>query len=165
MTAAELADRLGAPVREVSFALFASHGRFRRDAGSPPRWRVAPHSGPPAQRAPASPTPAAPSRRATPSASLGLYAWQTDAVRSWEEHGCQVVIEAVTGTGKTMVGIVAALDELSRRGQVVVLVPTIELQHQWVAQLEPRRHRSGWRGGWAPGRAIPLSPMTSWWRS
>ena len=46
------------------------------------------------------------------------------------------MIEAVTGTGKTMVGVAAALDELARRGQVVVLVPTVELQHQWLAELE-----------------------------
>ena len=33
------------------------------------------------------------------------------------------MVEAVTGTGKTMVGVAAALDELGRRGQVLVLVP------------------------------------------
>jgi RNA polymerase primary sigma factor len=48
------------------------------------------------------------------------------------------VIEAVTGTGKTMVGVAAAMDELGRRGQVVVLVPTVELQHQWCAELTLR---------------------------
>lgn len=47
-------------------------------------------------------------------------------------------MEAVTGTGKTMVGVAAVLKELARRGQVLVLVPTVELQHQWVAQIEPR---------------------------
>ena len=46
------------------------------------------------------------------------------------------MIEAVTGAGKTMVGVAAALGELERRGQVLVLVPTIELMHQWVRQLE-----------------------------
>ncbi len=61
-----------------------------------------------------------------------------DALEAWEQHGARGVIEAVTGTGKTMVGVAATLDELGRRGQVVVLVPTVELQHQWVAELEPR---------------------------
>ena len=158
LTAAELADQIGAPVREVSFALFASHGRFRRDAGSPQRWRLAPRSrpGPPAQRAPVSRTPAPPPLRAPPSASLGLYAWQRDALRAWEEHGCQGVIEAVTGTGKTMVGIAAALDELARRGQVVVLVPTIELQHQWFAQLERRLPSLGQAGRMGAGAGNSL---------
>jgi RNA polymerase primary sigma factor len=37
-----------------------------------------------------------------------------------------------------MVGVAATLDELAGRGQVVVLVPTVELQNQWVAELERR---------------------------
>ncbi len=48
------------------------------------------------------------------------------------------MVEAVTGTGKTRVGVAAALNELGRRGQVLVLVPTVELQHQWVAELRAR---------------------------
>ncbi len=48
------------------------------------------------------------------------------------------MVEAVTGTGKTRVGVAAALDELGRRGQVLVLVPTVELQHQWVGELRAR---------------------------
>jgi RNA polymerase primary sigma factor len=47
-------------------------------------------------------------------------------------------VEAVPGAGKTRVGVAAALDELWRRGQVLVLVPTVELQHQWAAELDPR---------------------------
>jgi RNA polymerase primary sigma factor len=34
--------------------------------------------------------------------------------------------------------VAAAVDELRRRGQVLVLVPTVELQHQWVSELESR---------------------------
>jgi len=41
------------------------------------------------------------------------------------------VVEAVTGTGKTMVGIAAAAEELARGGQVCVLTPTTELLVQW----------------------------------
>lgn len=48
------------------------------------------------------------------------------------------MVEAVTGTGKTRVGVAAALNELGRRGQVLVLVPTVELQYQWVAELRAR---------------------------
>ncbi|MGH9107433.1 MAG: DEAD/DEAH box helicase [Acidimicrobiales bacterium] len=135
MTAAQLASQLGAPANEVSFALFASHGRFRRDGNSPPRWWMASSSGggPPGTNPPPgrSIPPAA-----RPSASLGLYPWQADALAAWERNGHRGVVEAVTGTGKTMVGIAAALDELAGKGQVVVLVPTVELQHQWVAGLE-----------------------------
>jgi RNA polymerase primary sigma factor len=64
-----------------------------------------------------------------------LYAWQADALDAWRRRGGRGVVEAVTGTGKTMVGVAAARDELGHRGQVLVLVPTVELQHQWVLEL------------------------------
>ncbi len=133
MTAAELARRLGVAERDVSFLLFAGHGRFRCEVGTAARWWLAGSSG---KRV--GPVAAPGPTRVRPSASLGLYPWQTDALNAWERRGGRGVVEAVTGTGKTMVGVAAALDELDRRGQVIVLVPTVELQHQWVAELEPR---------------------------
>lgn len=60
-----------------------------------------------------------------------LFAWQTEALDAWNGRGRRGVIEAVTGTGKTMVGVAAAADELSRGGQVCVLVPGRDLLHQW----------------------------------
>lgn len=139
-TAAELARRLGTGVEEVSFALFASHGRFWSDGASPPRWWAAPTAGAPARAG--APTAGAPARAAArPAGSrqpLHLYSWQEDALAAWTRRGARGVVEAVTGTGKTMVGVAAALDELERRGQVLVLVPTVELQRQWLAELEPR---------------------------
>lgn len=83
--------------------------------------------------------------------------WQVDALNAWERRGGRGVVEAVTGTGKTMVGLAAALDELHRRGQVVVLVPTVELQNQWVAELEPRLpgdRRVGRMGAGAADRLV-----------
>jgi superfamily II DNA or RNA helicase len=147
VTAADLADQLSVPVEEVLFALFASHGRFRRDASRPPRWWVLPSRAARPLARPSAPLPRpwpfeatqvrlSAATRARPSASLRLYAWQVDALEAWEARGWRGVVEAVTGTGKTMVGVAAALDELGRRGQVVVLVPTVELQHQWARQLE-----------------------------
>jgi superfamily II DNA or RNA helicase len=132
LSATDLAVRLGALERAVSFALFASHGRFRRDGGAPPRWWLALSS---RENWPGAARPVTPVPQATP---LRLYDWQTDALEAWTQRGRRGVVEAVTGTGKTMVGVAATLDELGRRGQVVVLVPTIELQAQWVAELEPR---------------------------
>ncbi len=41
------------------------------------------------------------------------------------------MVEAVTGTGKTMVGVAAAAKELERGGQACVVVPTLELLAQW----------------------------------
>ena len=47
-----------------------------------------------------------------PPSSLRLYPWQADALKTWGQQGGRGVIEAVTGTGKTMIGVAAALDEL-----------------------------------------------------
>lgn len=66
-----------------------------------------------------------------------LYQWQTDALHAWAAAGSCGVVEAVTGTGKTRVGVTAALAELARGGQVLVLVPTRELLLQWHAVLTP----------------------------
>jgi superfamily II DNA or RNA helicase len=136
LTAAALAAQLACePERAVSFALFAGHGRFRCDREAPPRWwlaDVATADGKgPGRRPPME-------ARAAAVVPLGLYAWQADALDAWSRRGRRAVIEAVTGTGKTMVGVAAALEELAQRGQVLVLVPTVELQQQWVAELVNR---------------------------
>lgn len=65
-----------------------------------------------------------------------LYPWQREALRAWRAKKRLGVIEAVTGTGKTMVGIVAAAEELQFGGKVLVIVPTIELQNQWKKKFE-----------------------------
>ncbi len=136
LTAAALAAELGRqPERSVSFALFAGHGRFRCDRETPPRWwladvETADGKGP--SRHLPKPTPGA------AAAPLRLYAWQADALNAWSRQGRRGVVEAVTGTGKTMVGVAAALESLAQRGQVVVLVPTVELQQQWVTELVGR---------------------------
>jgi len=140
VTAGELAGRLAVAERDVARQLFAAHGRFRCDRGRPPRWWLASDQ---SDAGAATATPRSAGRPGGPSAAprhtpvgLRLYSWQSDALRTWESRGRRGVIEAVTGAGKTMVGVAAVLDELQRRGQALVLVPTVELLHQWVAQLE-----------------------------
>jgi superfamily II DNA or RNA helicase len=156
-TTAELAGRLRAPERDVSFALWASHGRFWCDGDAQPRWWLASVHGR-QRRARVAPLPVVPVPQDT---SLQLYAWQKEALNAWQRRGGRGVVEAVTGTGKTMVGVAAALDEISRRGQVVVLVPTVELQHQWVAELElrlPGNQRIG-RLGAGAGNSLVTSDV------
>ena len=65
------------------------------------------------------------------------YPWQQSALDAWHHAGDRGVIEAVTGAGKTMIGLLAAGEEIARRGQVAVIVPTRELLAQWVALLRP----------------------------
>ncbi len=66
----------------------------------------------------------------------GLYPWQAAALTAWRAAGQRGVIEAVTGAGKTVVGLTAAVEEFARRGQIVVLVPTRELASQWMRHLQ-----------------------------
>lgn len=59
------------------------------------------------------------------------FSWQKEAYEAWIKAGRCGVIEAVTGTGKTMVGILAATDASSRGLKTLVVVPGIELLNQW----------------------------------
>jgi superfamily II DNA or RNA helicase len=116
----------------ITLALFSGHERFRCDRNLPQRWSLAGSN--PATVAPA--TQLANGRTAAFDRSR-LYAWQRDALESWAAAQHRGVVEAVTGSGKTMLGVAAAADELARRGQVLVIVPTVELMHQWHRHMTP----------------------------
>jgi len=67
-----------------------------------------------------------------------LRKWQTDALTAWEANGRRGVIEAATGTGKTMVAMAAVSRVRSDhgvRGRFAVVVPTQALASQWVREL------------------------------
>ena len=106
---------------DVDRLLRSSPGRFGHDGGEPPRWRLS--SGVFAV--------AAPARRSVVLQAAPLYRWQEEALAAWRGRSRRGVVEAVTGTGKTMVGVAAAVEELSHGGQVCVVVPTRELLIQW----------------------------------
>src|SRR5688572_11083058 len=61
-----------------------------------------------------------------------LYAWQQEALKAWHANARRGVIEAVTGAGKTRVGIAAAFEAVRQGIKVLILVPTAELQSQWL---------------------------------
>ena len=60
-----------------------------------------------------------------------IYEWQREALDAWARHGRFGVIEAVTGTGKTRVGVEAAAEAIGDDLKVVVCVPTLVLLDQW----------------------------------
>lgn len=72
---------------------------------------------------------------AEPAGQPALRTWQRQALESWSAAGCRGVVQAVTGTGKTRVGLQAAAAHRATGGQVLVLVPTLALLHQWDRQL------------------------------
>jgi superfamily II DNA or RNA helicase len=88
-------------------------------------WTLAPKR----QTAPsAEPNPPAP-----PKIADQLYSWQTRAVSKWASHHHRGIVEAVTGSGKTMVALAAweQLREHVRPLNTLIVVPTVELMRQW----------------------------------
>jgi superfamily II DNA or RNA helicase len=86
--------------------------------------------------------------------ALELRDWQAKALAAWSATG-RGVVEAVTGSGKTRLALAAVRLVVERGGGVLVLVPTLGLQDQWVRELAPvvPRGRIGRLGG---GRADDL---------
>jgi superfamily II DNA or RNA helicase len=64
-----------------------------------------------------------------------LWAWQSSALASWRAASAQGIIEAVTGTGKTRVGVHAIRSALLSDRPTLVLVPTTALLRQWARVL------------------------------
>lgn len=67
-----------------------------------------------------------------------LYDWQKSALAAWTKAEHKGIVEAVTGTGKTHVGIgaIAMLHAQERRLSILVVVHTIELMNQWHERLQ-----------------------------
>jgi superfamily II DNA or RNA helicase len=61
--------------------------------------------------------------------------WQRLAYKSWVDHERRGVVEAVTGAGKTRLGIAAIRETLAIKRRSVVVVPSIVLQQQWHREL------------------------------
>jgi len=143
VTAVELRDALRRRGRssittaDIERTLSSAVSTFWPDVGEPRRWwPAAPTGSEPGASSGASSMDRPPLPPAT-NRIPPLYAWQHQALDAWRAAGHRGVIEAVTGTGKTVVGLVAAHEELARRGQVAIIVPTRELLGQWARLLGP----------------------------
>ena len=64
-----------------------------------------------------------------------MYEWQENALEEWELNDYTGIIEAVTGSGKTFLGIIASAKALDEGMGVVVVVPTRVLQEQWIDEI------------------------------
>jgi superfamily II DNA or RNA helicase len=64
-----------------------------------------------------------------------LYGWQRKAGSAWTSNDRMGIVEAVTGAGKTVVGLAAIYRALERERRVAVIVPTRELLYQWYERI------------------------------
>lgn len=64
-----------------------------------------------------------------------LRSWQVEALDAWEHNSAVGVVEAITGTGKSLVAIAAMHQTLKQGGNCLVLVPTSGLLEQWFRQV------------------------------
>lgn len=66
---------------------------------------------------------------------IPLYDWQRDALIAWDDADRRGVVQAVTGAGKTRVGLAAIEDAHHAGRRSVVIVPTLALVRQWIASI------------------------------
>lgn len=80
---------------------------------------------------------------------LNLRDWQREALDKWWSADRRGVVEAVTGTGKTTLGIAASAWAVRQGLSVLVVVPGIDLLDQWFRAFQKNlpKTRAGRRGG------------------
>jgi len=67
----------------------------------------------------------------------GLREWQKDALHQWIERGYKGIVEVATAGGKTRFALACVCEWIeSSMDHVIILVPTIALQDQWVVALQ-----------------------------
>lgn len=89
-----------------------------------------------------------------------LYLWQEECLSAWFNNRCQGIVQAVTGSGKTLLALEAARrleDKLAKSGKklkVKIVVPTSALMRQWERAVKEFRiaaalpvQKIGLRGG------------------
>ena len=147
--AVHLAREIGIPKTLCNRVLYADSGSFEHNDGSPRLWYLR-NGGRGVAVAPVTPSAfdsgegaerPQPSDGEAPETTFDLYEWQDEALTAWSEAGWQGIVEAVTGAGKTMIGVAAIvehLEVLDGAGRAVVIVPTIDLLEQWYTELIER---------------------------
>ncbi len=61
------------------------------------------------------------------------FSHQTEALQAWENEGKQGVVVLPTGAGKTYLALMAMA---STQSNTLIMVPTLDLMHQWYAEIE-----------------------------
>lgn len=73
---------------------------------------------------------------AHPVREVPLHLWQAAALEDWRRSGRRGVVQAVTGAGKTRVGVAAVAEAIQQGRRAVVVVPSLVLVRQWMTTLE-----------------------------
>lgn len=102
------------------------------------------------------------------SPARNLFPWQVQALRSWQSSGGRGVVEAVTGSGKSMVAIQLLYYFIKARRRCLILVPTTALQNQWHEEIRlhlgftPISHFGGSPGArYRPEAALTIGIVNS----
>lgn len=133
----EIESRLSGPLRDWIDATFHDQWELRSSLEELlPLAR--PVSDPKTPIPPVKPSELQPSKPKAGSQIRTPHDWQTQALAKWRQCGRRGIVEAVTGTGKTHVGVMAIAEALDHRPHVhpIVVVPTIPIMHQWVDRLQ-----------------------------
>jgi RNA polymerase primary sigma factor len=72
-----------------------------------------------------------------------MYMWQREAYREWKRNDYVGIIEAVTGSGKTLIAHYAMINHLKDGYDVLIIVPTVELQKQWFKDIRKLKDSDG----------------------
>ena len=125
---------IDASTSEINSALYSQRKIFRRDDSTLPHWWLTFDDESTIETIPSSPT-------AITTDISPIYQgpkpreWQLEAFDAWCKAGKRGVIEAVTGTGKTTVGVIATADAAENGFGTLVLVPGLDLMRQWLDKL------------------------------
>lgn len=67
----------------------------------------------------------------------GAFDYQVQAYKNWVKKGHTGIFAMATGTGKTITSLNCVLEEYKKHGtyKIVILVPTIDLVHQWAKEV------------------------------
>lgn len=68
-----------------------------------------------------------------------LYKWQKECLDLWQSNGCRGMVQAVTGSGKTLLALAAAdrlLKNVNPDLKVKIVVPTSALMLQWSRSIK-----------------------------
>jgi superfamily II DNA or RNA helicase len=125
-----LATREGVPLEKsgVNSVLHANQGRFFvEDHSDRPRWFVVDEP---------EGLPAVSDTLLEWAERLGACDWQKRALSAWSRHGHRGVVEAITGSGKTMLGVVAARWAVGEGRKALIIVPTLDLEQQWLERFD-----------------------------